>query len=142
MRRVDLGVLDLVVVPVANVSSAIQRTNSPYRDVHAALIEFESGCVAQFTASLTAGGRLERYELHGNAVSVYLEGVISGSIMAGKLVSVIPAAGAVITSTFLQDDYFVRRSVASEEFGEPAASLESSLVTLDLAERIYAEAEK
>ncbi len=122
---------------VANVSSVVKSVNSPYRDVHAALIEFDSGCVAQFTASLTAGGRLERYELHGDGMSAYLEGVQGGKVVADGVVTEIDAPPEGVTSTFLQDDYFLRQALAGEPFGEPAASLESSEQVLDLAERIF-----
>lgn len=124
--------------PVANVSSVVRRRGSDYRNVHAALIEFESGCVAQFTASLTAGGRLERYELHGEQVSAYLEGVKEGTTVKDGSVRQITAPGEGVTSTVLQDDFFVRRALDGGKFDEPAATLESSIATLDLAERIYA----
>ena len=67
--------------PVAHVSAIVKRTTSGYRDVHAALIEFDNEVVCQFTAAYTSGGRLERYELHGEYVSVYLEGVQRGWVL-------------------------------------------------------------
>ncbi len=138
VHSIDL-ITYLAASPVKNVSSVVGQVNSPYRDVHTALIEFESGCVAQFTASLTAGGRLERYELHGNAVSAYLEGVNGGSVVAdGESSEISDAEG--LSSTFLQDRHLVRCAISGEHFGAQAATLESSLATLDLAERIYASA--
>ena len=48
---------------------------SGYRDVHAALVAFENGVVAQLIHNYTTNARLERYEIHGHEISAYLEGV-------------------------------------------------------------------
>ncbi len=137
IHSVDL-ITHLADSPVSSVRSVVNRVGSDYRDLHAALVEFESGCVAQFTACLTAGGRLERYEIHGNEVSAYLEGVHSGSITEDGQSSDIVATVEGKASTHLQDEYFINAVASGDEFGKPAATLESSIATLDLAEKILA----
>ena len=121
--------------PVRDVHAIVKRTASGYRDVHAALIEFQNDVVCQFTAAYTAGGRLERYELHGDYVSVYLEGVNKGWILRGgeRTELNVPAAG---TDTIAQARHFVQSIIDDVDFQPPAATLQSSIDTLQLCENI------
>ena len=79
IHAIDL-VRALAASEVTQVHSVVRRRFSGYKDVHAALVEFENGCVAQITASYTTDARLERYEIHGREVSAYLEGVRQGYV--------------------------------------------------------------
>ena len=121
---------------VSTVRGIAKRVNSRYRDVHAALIEFKNGVVAQFSANYTTGGRLERYEIHGRKASAYLEGIQKGWILrSGESVALEPSG--LFSSTEAQDRYFVERVVAGEPFEQPAATLDDAVKTLELAEAIY-----
>ena len=93
--------------PLADVVSKVKRTASGYRDVHAALIEFANGVACQFSSAYTAGGRLERYELHGEFVSVYLEGVNSGWVLQNGERSELTISDDAESDTVAQDRYFV-----------------------------------
>ena len=99
------------------------------------MIEFQNDVVCQFTAAYTAGGRLERYELHGDYVSVYLEGVNKGWILRGgeRTELNVPAAG---TDTIAQARHFVQSVINDVDFPPPAATLQSSIDTLRLCENI------
>ena len=135
IHAVDL-VTAIADAPVATVSSIVKRVVSPYRDVHAALIEFENGVVCQFGAAYTAGGRLERYEIHGRYVSAYLEGVNRGWLVRGNETTDLGASYARGSDLVAQDGEFVRAVVESMPFCDNAATLESSRETIGLCERI------
>ena len=62
---------------VSEVHSVVQRSMSGYRDVHAALVAFENGVVAQLIHNYTTNARLERYEIHGHEISAYMEGRVA-----------------------------------------------------------------
>ena len=122
--------------PVATVASVVKRVVSPYRDVHAALIEFENGVVCQFGAAYTAGGRLERYEIHGRYVSAYLEGVDRGWLVRGGETEDLSAGYTRGSDLVAQDSEFVNAVLAGRPFCARAATLESSRDTIGLCERI------
>lgn len=121
---------------VSSTNAIVKRTVSPYRDVHAALIEFENEVVCQFTAAYTAGGRLERYELHGDYVSVYLEGVNQGWVLRGGERSELEASDSYEDDGIAQARCFVESIVGGIGYPEPAATLETSIATLQLCENI------
>ena len=121
---------------VSSTNSIVKRTASPYRDVHAALIEFENEVVCQFTAAYTAGGRLERYELHGDYVSVYLEGVNQGWVLRGGERSDLEVPEKYENDGVAQARCFVESVVSGLNYPEPAATLETSIATLRLCESI------
>ena len=121
---------------VKDIHAIVKRTSSPYRDVHAALIEFENDVVCQFTSAYTAGGRLERYELHGEYVSVYLEGVNQGWVLRGGERTELTVPDGAETDTVAQARHFVASVLDDIEYPPPAATLESSITTLRLCENI------
>ena len=59
---------------VAEVHSVVRRALSSHKDVHAALVVFENGCVAQIMANYTGPERLQRYEVHGRDISATWSG--------------------------------------------------------------------
>ena len=122
--------------PVKTVHSIVKRTASGYRDVHAALIEFENDVVCQFTAAYTSGGRLERYELHGDYVSVYLEGVQRGWVLKDGQRTELRVADHAESDSVAQARHFVRSVIDDIDFPGPAATLDSSVATLQLCEDI------
>ena len=122
--------------PVRTVNAIVKRTVSGYRDVHAALVEFENDVVCQLTAAYTSGGRLERYELHGDYVSVYLEGVQRGWVLRdGERMDLNTTYESGI-DTLAQARHFVRSVIDDVDYPPPAATLESSIATLHLCENI------
>ena len=121
---------------VSSINAIVKRTASPYRDVHAALIEFENEVVCQFTAAYTAGGRLERYELHGDYVSVYLEGVNQGWVLRDGERSELEAPDKYEIDGVAQARCFVESVIDDVNFPPPAATLESSVDTIRLCESI------
>ncbi len=121
---------------VKDVHAVVKRTSSPYRDVHAALIEFENDVVCQFTSAYTAGGRLERYELHGEYVSVYLEGINRGWVLRGGEQTELAVPDGAEVDTVTQARHFVASVLDDIEYPPPAATLQSSINTLRLCEDI------
>ena len=120
---------------VAEVHSVVRRAASRYKDVHAALVVFESGCVAQLTFNYTTDARLERYEIHGREISAYLEGVNGGFIVQdGDKI----ALGGPSDSRPVQARYFLDCVSNDRLVSLPAADLDEAVKTMQLAEAILA----
>lgn len=121
---------------VAEVHSCVRRACAPYRDVHAALVVFTSGCVAQLVSNYTTDARLERYEIHGRDISAYLEGVTRGVIQADGTATTIEGHGdSGLTD---QERYFVDCVRSGRRPKPPAADLDEAIKTMELTEAIIA----
>ncbi|HCK09416.1 MAG TPA: hypothetical protein DHW45_06040 [Candidatus Latescibacteria bacterium] len=119
---------------VKQVHAIVRRTTSSYRDVHAALVEFENGVVAQLTHNYTTGARLERYEIHGHDISAYMEGIYGGKLFfEGEESEIVkgPTGG-----TEEQDRYFIDCVKNDTPVGPPAADLCEAVKTMKLAHQI------
>ena len=119
---------------VQEVHSVVQRTISDYKDVHAALILFDNGCVAQHIANYTTDARLERYEIHGRNISAYLEGVSHGTVFCDGTQHKLTEAGT--GGTVEQDRYFLDCVKSDTPVSLPAANLDEAVKTMQLAEDI------
>jgi virulence factor len=119
---------------VKEIHSIVRRSMSEYRDVHATLMEFENGVVAQTIHNYTTGARLERYEIHGHDISAYMEGISSGQVFFdGETTEIIkgPTSG-----TEEQDRYFVDCVKNDQPVELPAADLGEAVKTMQLMESI------
>ena len=121
---------------VVEVHSAVRRANSSYRDVHAALVVFDNGCVAQLMANYTTDERLERYEIHGCDISAYLEGVRQGEVVADGQRRPLGEAGS--GGTREQARFFLDCVRQGRAVGLPAANLDEAVATMELVEAIQA----
>ena len=119
---------------VQEVHSIVQRTISDYKDVHAALILFDNGCVAQHIANYTTDARLERYEIHGRDISAYLEGVSHGTVFCNGTQHKLTEAGS--GGTVEQNRYFLDCVKSDSPISLPAANLDEAVKTMQLAEAI------
>ena len=119
---------------VQEVHSVVQRTISDYKDVHAALILFDNGCVAQHIANYTTDARLERYEIHGRDISAYLEGVSQGTVFSDGTQHKLTEAGS--GGTVEQNRYFLDCVKSDTPVSFPAANLDEAVKTMQLAEAI------
>ena len=119
---------------VQEVYSVVQRTISDYKDVHAALILFDNGCVAQHIANYTTDARLERYEIHGRDISAYLEGVSHGTVFSDGTQHKLTEAGT--GGTVEQNRYFLDCVKSDTPVALPAANLDEAVKTMQLAEDI------
>ena len=119
---------------VQEVHSVVQRAISDYKDVHAALILFDNGCVAQHIANYTTDARLERYEIHGRDISAYLEGVSQGTVFCDGTQHEITEAGT--GGTVEQNRYFLDCVKSDTPVSFPAANLDEAVKTMQLAEAI------
>ena len=122
---------------VAEVHSVVRRATGDYKDVHAALIRFDNDVVAQLTHNYTSGGRLERYELHGDGISAYLEGIRGGTIhTVGD--DPQPMATDRPDGATAQARYFLDCVRDHRPVGLPAANLDEAVKTMELCEAILA----
>ena len=119
---------------VQEVHSVVQRAISDYKDVHAALILFDNGCVAQHIANYTTDARLERYEIHGRDISAYLEGVSQGTVFCDGTQHKLTEAGT--GGTVEQNRYFLDCVKSGTPVSFPAANLDEAVKTMELAEAI------
>ena len=119
---------------VQEVHSVVQRAISDYKDVHAALILFDNGCVAQHIANYTTDARLERYEIHGRDISAYLEGVSQGTVFCDGTQHKLTQAGT--GGTVEQNRYFLDCVKSDTPVSFPAANLDEAVKTMQLAEAI------
>ena len=119
---------------VQEVHSVVQRAISDYKDVHAALILFDNGCVAQHIANYTTDARLERYEIHGRDISAYLEGVSQGTVFCDGTQHKLTEAGT--GGTVEQNRYFLDCVKSDTPVSLPAANLNEAVKTMQLAEDI------
>ena len=119
---------------VQEVHSVVQRAISDYKDVHAALILFDNGCVAQHIANYTTDARLERYEIHGRDISAYLEGVSHGTIFSDGTHHQLTEAGT--GGTVEQNRYFLDCVKSDTPVSLPAANLDEAVKTMQLAAAI------
>ena len=119
---------------VKEVHSVVQRTISKYKDVHAALILFDNGCVAQHIANYTTDARLERYEIHGKDISAYLEGVSHGNVFCDGTKHELTEPGS--GGTVEQNRYFLDCVKSNTPVSFPAANLDEAVKTMQLAEDI------
>ena len=121
---------------VVEVHSVVRRASSSYKDVHAALISFDNGCVAQLCANYTTDARLERYEIHGHGISAYLEGVRGGVVVCdGEQHALEPTQES---STDVEDRYFIDCVKGRRPIELPAANLDEAVKTMELAHAILA----
>ena len=116
---------------VQEVHSVVKRTISDYKDVHAALILFENGCVAQLIANYTTDARLERYEIHGKDISAYLEGVSHGTIFCDGTQHKLTDPGS--SGSVEQNRYFLDCVKSDTPVSLPAANLDEAVKTMQLA---------
>ena len=134
----DIHAVDLVRflagAEVAEVHSFARRAFSEYRDLHAALVIFENDCVANYAFNYTTGYRLERYEIHGRDISVFLEGVNEGTVYCDGKSYEMPPGDTGGTEEELR--YFVDCLIEDRPVELPAANLDEAVKTVALVDAI------
>ena len=133
-HSVDL-VRALAGAEVAEVNSVVRRALHKYRDVFGALVLFENDCLGHLIFNWTSDARLERYEIHGREISVYLEGINKGVVFCdGERFEL--AQGS--SGTEEEDRYFIDRVKDGGVIEAPACSLGEAVKTMELGEAILA----
>ncbi len=121
---------------VAGVHAVARRVFHEHRDVHAALVEFENGCVAQISAAYTTDARLERYEIHGKDISAYLEGVKEGYVVVdGERIELDNTGDG---GSVAEDRLFIDCVKKGVPVPLPGANLDEAVKTMELCEAILA----
>ena len=127
---------------VVEVRSVVHRALTPYKDLQAALVLFENGCLAHFIINHTTTARLERYEIHGRDISAYLEveplrtGGGQGVVFCDGQRHDLPCTPTGGTEE--EDRYFLDCIADDLPVSLPAATLDESVKTMELAEAILA----
>jgi predicted dehydrogenase len=120
---------------VNEVRAAVRRVESIYKDVHAALVVFDNGCIAQLTFNMTTATRLERYEIHGRGISAYLEGIDRGVVVTDEgTVDLSLESNGIVE----QARYFLDCVSEDQPISLPASNLDEAVKTMKLAESILA----
>ena len=120
---------------VSEVHSFVRRALHKYRDVFGALVIFENDCVAHLIFNWTSDGRLERYEIHGNDISAYLEGIDKGWVLRDKDRIELDAEGG---GTEEEIRYFIDCVKDDKPVVLPACNLVEAVKTMELGEAILA----
>ena len=120
---------------VAEVHSYVRRVTSEYKDVHAALVVYENGCVASLIANYTTDARLERYEIHGCEISAYLEGVKQGCVFRDGERMELDGSRSW-QSTDHQSRFFLDSVKSNRPIEYPGANLDAAVETMELCEKI------
>ena len=136
IHAIDL-VRSLAASEVVEVHSIVKQRFSKYNDVHAAMVLFENGCVAQLIANYTAGSRLERYEIHGREISAYLEGINSGKVVSGGEVRELTGDSAEASRA--KDRFFLDCVRDDRPIELPGANLNEAVKTMELCEAILSK---
>lgn len=118
---------------VVEVHSVVRRAVHDHKDVHAALVLFANGCVAQLTFNMTSTPRLERYEIHGRDVCAYIE---REGVVVFKDGETRPVSKDGPDGTELEDRFFIECIREGREIGLPAANLDEAVKTMALGQRI------
>lgn len=122
---------------VVEVHAVVRKAISKYNDVHAALVLFENGCVAQIVANYTTDARLQRYEFHGRDISAYLEGISEGVLVYdGKRESLQDPRGT--GGGYELDRHFIDCVKEDRPISPPACDLDGAVKTMELTEAIVA----
>ena len=121
---------------VEEVHSVVRRRISRYKDIHAAVVSFENGCVATIIANFTTDARLERYEIHGHYISAYLEGVNRGELVCDGERRELSGQGP--SAMAAEDRFFFDCIRENRPVELPAANLDEAVKTMDLWEAIVA----
>lgn len=124
-------------VGIVETHSVVRRAISSYKDVHAALVLFENGCVAQIVANYTTDARLQRYEIHGRNISAYIEGITEGIVVADGERKTLTSQN-MESDTSQQARFFINCIKQDRPVGLPAANLDEAIKTMELAEAILA----
>ena len=121
---------------VAEVHSVVRRATSRYKDVFAALIVFENGCVGHLISNYTTDARLQRYEIHGRDISAYLEGISRGWVLCDGERHELDEIGTQGRREDIR--YFLDCIKEDRPVSLPAANLDEGIKTMELAEAILA----
>jgi predicted dehydrogenase len=118
----------------AEVHGIARRSTTPYRDVHTGIILFENGCVGTIISNYTTGARLERYEIHGDEISCYLEGIRTGvAYVKGEKIEL---EGAGDASGIDQARYFLDCVRDDRPIEPPGCNLDCAVETMKVALKI------
>ncbi len=118
---------------VVEVHSVVRRACHDHKDVHAALVLFANGCVAQLSFNMTSTPRLERYEIHGRDICAYIE---REGVMIFQDGETRPVSEEGPDGTAREDHYFIECIEAGREIALPAANLDEAVKTMALGQRI------
>ena len=124
---------------VREVHSFSRRAVSRHRDAFGALMRFDNGCIVHLVANITAGARLERYEIHGAGISAYLEGVKRGRVVADGEVTELAGPGSGAGGTMEQDRYFFDCVRNDRPIERPACDLDEAVATMELMAAIHGD---
>lgn len=133
--------------PVREVHSFARQAVSRHRDAFGALMQCDNGCIVHLVANITAGARLERYEIHGAGISAYLEGVKRGHVVADGEVTELAGpgtgtgtgAGTGGGGTLEQDRYFFDCVRSDRPIALPACDLDEAVATMELMAAIHGD---
>jgi len=119
---------------IKNISAYSRRIGSKYRTSFSALIEYENGATGSVNSSYLSSGRMERYSIHAEKCSIYLDGINSGKIFYNSKIFDIKIDND-FTSTELQMKNYLESIHQGTKFN--GASIEESLNIFKITEKMF-----
>ena len=119
---------------VQEVHSVVKRTISDYKDVHAALILFDNGCVAQHIANYTTNARLDATRFTAETSPPILKVSLTARFSATVANTKSPTQATVVPLNRIGISWIVSNPIRL--FRSPAANLDEAVKTMELCEAI------
>ena len=119
---------------IKNINAFSRRIGSKYRTSFSALIEYENGTIGSVNSSYLSSGRMERYSIHAEKCSIYLEGINSGKIFYNSKTFDIEIDND-LTSTELQMKNYLESIYEGSKF--KGAKIEDALNIFKITEKMF-----
>ena len=119
---------------IKNINAYSRRIGSKYRTSFSALVEYENGTSGSVNSSYISSGRMERYSIHAEKCSIYLDGINSGKVFYNSKVFDIEIE-TELTSTELQMRNYLESIYDDTKFR--GAKIEDALNIFKITEKMF-----
>tara|TARA_B100000579_G_scaffold189336_1_gene154532 strand:- start:23684 stop:24640 length:957 start_codon:yes stop_codon:yes gene_type:complete len=117
---------------IRNINGYSSRIGSKYRTSFSALIEYENGITGSINSSYISSGRMERYSIHAEKCSIYLDGINSGKVFYNSKIFDLEVES--FSSTELQMKNFLEYVYEGRKF--KGAKIEEALNIFKITEKM------
>jgi predicted dehydrogenase len=118
---------------IKNVNGSSSRIGSKYRTSFSALVEYENGITGSINSSYLSSGRMERYSIHAEKCSIYLDGINSGKVFYNSNIFDLEVEN--FSSTELQMKNFLEYVYKGSKFN--GAKIEEALNIFKITDKMF-----
>ena len=119
---------------IKNINAYSRRVASKYRTSFSAIIEYANGNIGTINSSYLSSGRMERYSIHSEKCSIYLDGINSGKVFYNSKIFDLEI-DTKYTSTELQMKNLLESIYEGCEF--KGAVIEDSINIFKITEKMF-----